>query len=77
MDESLFLKHALQIKRQQSVKSDVIEQIKVCTGIELTNEEISVTKKIVTIQTSSVKRTFLIQKNIKGILEEKGYSVKM
>ena len=46
------------------------------TGVILEKEEINISKKNITIQTSSVKRSLLSQKKIKELLKEKGYELK-
>lgn len=74
MDEKLFRKHILQIQKINDGKDELCEYIKESTGIELLREEIVVVKKTVTIQTSSAKKSILIQKKIKNILQEKGYT---
>lgn len=77
MDESLFLKHVLQIKKQEKSKKEVLNCIEEITGILLNQEEIIVSKKNITIQTSSVKRSFLVQKKIQEKMKEKGYTVRL
>jgi hypothetical protein len=74
MDPGLFAKHFFQIKKAHDIKNEVLVYIQEKTGVELFSEEVMITKKKVTIQTSSVKRMILIQKNIKKLLEEKGYT---
>lgn len=76
MDESLFVKHFLQIKKQKNTKEEVLVCIKEKTGIELQEEMITVSKKQVVFQISSVIKQKLFQKNITKILEEKGYTTK-
>lgn len=76
MDESLFIKHALQIRKQKNSKDEIITYIKEKTGIELHEEMFSILKKQVTFSTSSVTKQRLFQKNIIKILEEKGYTSK-
>lgn len=73
MDESLFIKHALQIRKQKNSKDEIITFIKERTGIEIHEEMFSVSKKQVTFSVSSVIKQKLFQKNIIKILEEKGY----
>lgn len=74
MDQGLFRKHILQIQKVHDIKDDVCAYIQEKTGVTINKEEIMVTQKIVTIQTSSVKRSVLLQKNIKALLQEKGYT---
>jgi hypothetical protein len=76
MDQGLFTKHILRIQQQQDSKQEVLDYIKITTGVTLTNTEITITKKTIHFSVSSVKRGLLIQKNIKNILLEKGYFLK-
>ncbi|MCF7843969.1 glycogen/starch/alpha-glucan phosphorylase [Candidatus Gracilibacteria bacterium] len=76
MDESLFIKHALQIRKQKNSKEELINYIKDKTGIELEENMITSTKKVVTFTVSSVLKQKLHQKNISKVLEEKGYSTR-
>jgi hypothetical protein len=77
MDQGLFKKHILQIQKNKDSKDEVLLYIQEATGIILKPEEITLSKKNVTVQTSSVKRSQLIQRKTKEILEEKGYSLKL
>lgn len=76
MDESLFIKHLVQIKKQKNSKEEVINYIKEKTGIELEELNITVSKKQITFNISSTIKQKLHQKNINKVLEEKGYLVK-
>jgi hypothetical protein len=76
MDEGLFKKYSVSIKNQQDSKKEIIEYIKEKTGVVLTSEEVSLSKKEITVFTTSVKKSRLSQKNIKALLEEKGYRLK-
>ncbi len=76
MDESLFVKHLIQIKKQKNSKEEVINYIKEKTGIELSGEMINISKKQISFTISSVLKQKLHQNNIIKILEEKGYVVK-
>lgn len=69
MDESLFAKHFQSIKNQKNKKEEVINLIKNETGVGLSNEEIIISKNAVEIQTTSVKRSKLTQKNVKEALK--------
>lgn len=75
MDPGLFSKHLFQIKKAHDTKEKVLILIQEKTGIVMLAEEIIVNNKKITIQTSSVKRMMLLQKNIKAVLQEKGYTV--
>jgi hypothetical protein len=77
MDEGLFKKYGVQIQKNKDVKEDLLMCIQEKTSITLLLDEVSISKKIVNIQTSSVKRSLLLQKNIKEFLLEKGYIVKI
>lgn len=75
MDQSLFKKHILQIKKIKNSKQEVLLFIQEVTGVILEQEEIIISKKKITIQTSSVKRSYLFKKGIKELLKEKGYEL--
>lgn len=77
MDQGLFKKYTLQIQKNINVKEDILMYIQEKVLVVLEQEEIAISKKVVTIQTSSVKRSLLLQRNIKEKLLEKGYSVKI
>lgn len=76
MDESFFIKHLIQIKKQKNSKEELLLYIKEKTGIELEEIMITISKKIVTFTVSSVIKQKLHQKNISKILEDKGYIIK-
>ncbi len=76
MDESLFVKHLIQIKKQKNSKEELLTYIKETTGIELEEGMITVSKKQVMFTISSVLKQKLHQKNINKVLEEKGYSAR-
>lgn len=76
MDESLFIKHLVNIKKQKNNKEEVILYIKEKTGIELSESMITLSKKEVTLHLSSVVKQKLFQKNIEELLKEKGYRLK-
>ena len=73
MDQGLFKKHLLTIKTIQDTQEEVCAYIQRETGVLLNKEELHITKKTITLTISSVKRSQLLQKNIKLILEKKGY----
>ncbi len=77
MDSGLFSKHLFQIKKVHDIKEEVLVLVQERTGIVLQVEEIVVNNKRITIQASSVKRMMLLQKNIKAVLQEKGYTLAM
>jgi hypothetical protein len=76
MDEGLFARHALQIRKQQDAKRELILRIKETTGISIEESEIVVSKKQVTLHLSSVKKSKLLQKKVKEILETQGYTLR-
>jgi hypothetical protein len=76
MDESFFVKYAIQIKKQKNSKEEVLLFIKERTGIELQEEMITISKKQLTFTVSSIVKQRLYQKNVNSLLEEKGYTVK-
>lgn len=76
MDESLFIKHLTQIKKQKNSKDEVLQHVKEKTGIELEEGMIVISKKQVSFVISSTIKQKLFQKNIIKILEEKGYTTK-
>jgi hypothetical protein len=76
MDQSLFKKHILQIQKIKDSKEEVCLLIQEVTGVLLEQEEITISKTNITIQTSSVKKSILSQKRIKELLKEKGYELK-
>jgi hypothetical protein len=75
MDEGLFRKHIQAIQERTSAKEIIIAAIKEKTGVEVEEEEISLSRKKIRITTSSVKKTALFQKKAKELLEGLGYSV--
>jgi hypothetical protein len=77
MDEGLFKKYSIQVQKNKDVKEELFTYIQEKTSLVLTVDEMSISKKIITIQTSSVKRSLLLQRNIKAVLLEKGYVVKI
>lgn len=76
MDDSLFIKYAIQIKKQKNSKDEIISYIKEKIRIELQEEMITVSKKQIVFQVSSVMKQKLFQKGIVKILEEKGYTTR-
>lgn len=77
MDQGLFKKYTVQIQKNINIKEEVLMYIQEKVLVVLEQEEIAISKKNVTIQTSSVKRSLLLQRNIKEKLLEKGYTVKI
>lgn len=77
MDEGLFRKHILHIQKQKDSKDELISFVKEKTNITLESQEISLSKNVVIIYTSSVKKSKLIQSKLKEFLGEKGYQLKI
>lgn len=75
MDQGLFAKHIRNIEERTSAKQIIIENIFEKTGVRLEEPELVLTKKNVTLSTSSVKKTALIQKGGKEILSSLGYNL--
>lgn len=76
MDESFFVKYAIQIKKQKNSKEEVLLHVKEKTGIELREEMFTITKKQIAFTVSSVMKQKLFQKDIISVLEEKGYTTR-
>lgn len=76
MDEGLFKKYTKTLQERDKAKESLIAIIKEKTGIVLNEEEINISKKEVTLFISSVKKTQLLRKNIKELLEAQGFSFK-
>lgn len=77
MDQSLFKKHILHIKKAKDSKEEVRLLIQEVSGVFLEQEEITISKKNILVQTSSVKRSQLLQRKAKEFLKEKGYELKV
>lgn len=76
MDEGLFARHAVQLRKRKDVKVEIIGLVKKETGIVLQEDEFSISKKHVTLYLSSVKKSMLASKNIKALLESRGYTLR-
>lgn len=77
MDEGLFTKHLRVIKAKQVGKQEVLQIILQATGISLTEDEISLSKKKVKITTSSVVKAMLAKKKVNEHLISAGYVVSL
>jgi hypothetical protein len=73
MERGLFAKHLHTILTRNAVKEDLIRSLLEKTGITLLESEITLSQKKVTISTSSVKKTALLQKGCADILSRLGY----
>lgn len=76
MEEALFTKHLIEIKKQKNNKKEVILIVKEKTGIVLKEKEVFLSKKEVVFHVSSVKRSKITQKRIIEILKQEGYVLK-
>lgn len=77
MDQGLFKKYTIQIKKNIDIKEEICSLILEKTNIPIQIQEITILKKIITIHTTSTKRSLLIQKKVSELLQEKGYTVKL
>lgn len=75
MDTGLFKKYNKQIDSQKNSKKEIREYIQEHTGIELSEEVISISKKKITLTISSVQKSKLLQKKVKELLIQKGYTL--
>ena len=76
MDESLFKKHLINIKKQKNNKEEIVLFIKDHIGIEIDESMFTISKKEITFNLSSVIKHKLFQKNIEELLKQKGYTLK-
>lgn len=77
MEEGLFLKYKKTIQNKIDERGEICKEILEKTGIDMDVKNISIIKKEITINTSSVIKNKLIQKNIKNIIFKNGYIVKL
>lgn len=75
MDEGLFARHAAHLCKRKDVKAEIIGLVKKETGIVLQEDEFSISKKHITLYLSSVKKSTLVRKNVKALLESRGYTL--
>lgn len=73
MEQGLFARHIRNIKERENSKQEIITSIMNITGVLLNESEIQISKKKVSISTSSVKKTAVLQKGGKEALESLGY----
>lgn len=76
MDQGLFGKYLVTIRKRENEQNEIISFIKENSGVELLPNEIVLKKKNLSFQTSSVKKMVLQSKKIDILLQEKGYYVK-
>lgn len=74
MDESFFVKYAIQIQQQKNSKEEILDYIKEKTGIILQEDMIQVVKKQISFTVSSGMKQKLFQRDITSVLKEKGYT---
>lgn len=73
MEQGLFARYIRNIKERENNKQEIITSIAQTTGVLLDESEISISKKKISISTSSVKKTAILQKKGKEALESLGY----
>ena len=76
MEQNLFRKYTKTLLQRKSKIDEIIEYIKNETGMDILQEEIVLKKNSISFQISSIKKSVLVQKNVKTFLKEKGYEVK-
>jgi hypothetical protein len=77
MDQGLFKKHILTIQKVEDNKQEICSYIKERTGLLIQEKDVLISGKKIVIHVSSVVRSFLIQKNIEGLIQEKGYTLSL
>lgn len=75
MDQGLFTKHIKNILERDASKQKIISLLLEKTGIELDDSEITLSKKDISISTSSVKKSILLRKGVKEILQSNGFNL--
>jgi hypothetical protein len=75
MDKGLFAKHINSLLTRSNTKQEIISLLLEKTGIHIEDSEISLSKKVVSLSTSSVKKTALLQKGCKDVLQGLGYTL--
>lgn len=77
MDQGLFAKHIHTVLTRNSKKQEIISFLLEKTGIQVNEEEFTLSKKKISFTTSSVKKTALIQKGTEALLQSLGYSLSL
>lgn len=77
MNEGLFTKYVRVLEVKNKKKKEVLKLLQEIVGILFLEEEVEINKKVISFTISSVKKSILLQKNIKLKLQEKGYSIKI
>lgn len=75
MDQGLFVKHIQSLLSRSTAKKEIIAFLLEKTGVQVEEEEITLSKKNILLSMSSVKKTSLIQKGSKDILQGIGYTL--
>jgi hypothetical protein len=75
MDEGLFSKYHKQIITRLNAKEKILKLLLEETGIVINESEIAISKKEVSLNISSVKRSLLVKKGCKSILQSIGYTL--
>jgi hypothetical protein len=76
MDQSLFKKYSLQVQKNKNEKDELIIFIQEKFGIALEHQDVTLSKKDVTLIISSAQKAFFNARKIKDVLKEKGYTLK-
>lgn len=74
MDQGLFTKHIRNVQERDSQKQKIITLLFEKTGVTLTESELVLSKKTISITTSSVKRSVLLKNDIHTILQSNGFT---
>lgn len=77
MDEGLFKKHIQHVLSRIDAKQKIILAILEKTGVKIEESEIMLSKKTVILSTSSVKKSALLQKGSKELLNTLGYTLRV
>jgi len=75
MDQGLFRKYTLELNKRNNTLNEIIDCLKQETGVVLDPSEIILKKKIISFQTSSVKKSILQTMKCKELLQKKGFIV--
>jgi hypothetical protein len=77
MDQNLFHKYTVTIKKAHTKKDEIVTFLEKETGALFLPEEIIIQNNKISFQTSSVKKALLNRKNIQTFLKEKKYKVSL
>ena len=73
MDQGLFHKYAVTIKKEHDKKEELLMFIEKEIGVRLLPEEVIIQKNKISFQVSSVVRILIQKKSIGEFLKQKGY----